>query len=463
MQQPALRSPDVYAADVRAAITGRVIVPDDVDYDESRQVFNAAIDRHPALIVRPADAADVSFLVTFARERGLELAVRSGGHNMAGFGTSDAGIVIDLSDMRGLDIDPGRRTAWAQPGLTAGEYTSAAARHGLATGFGDTGTVGIAGITLGGGIGWLVRKHGLTIDDLLAVEIVTADGALLRADAETHPDLFWAVRGGGGNFGVVTRLQYRLHPVDTILGGMLILPATPEILRAVVTVADEAPDELTTIAHLSALPPLPFVPPEHHGQLGLIVSVVYAGDVNAGQRAVAPLRALATPLVDAIKPMSYPQMYEEEGGPPDRPKVVVRSAFLDDVDDRTAKTIVEQVRSAPPPMAMAQVRVLGGAMARVPVDATAFPHRDRRMVVTMGALHMGPGDLAPQEAWVDDFVSALRPAASGAFVNFMGAEGDARVREAYPGATYERLATVKRRYDPTNLFRLNQNIAPSPG
>jgi len=193
------------------------------------------------------------------------------------------------------------------------------------------------------------------------------------------------------------------------------------------------------------------------------VSVVYAGDVNAGQRAVAPLRALATPLVDAIKPMSYPQMYEEEGGPPDRPKVVVRSAFLDDVDDRTAKTIVEQVRSAPPPMAMAQVRVLGGAMARVPVDATAFPHRDRRMVITMGALHMGPGDLAPQEAWVDDFVSALRPAASGAFVNFMGAEGDARVREAYPGATYERLAAVKRRYDPTNLFRLNQNIAPSPG
>lgn len=463
MQQPALRSPAVSTADVRAAITGRVIAPDDVDYDDSRHVFNAAIDRHPALIVRPSDATDVSFLVQFARERGLELAVRSGGHNMAGFATSDAGIVIDLSDMRGLDIDPDRRTAWAQPGLTAGEYTSAAARHGLATGFGDTGTVGVAGITLGGGIGWLVRKHGLTIDDLLAVEIVTADGALLRADAETHPDLFWAVRGGGGNFGVVTRLQYRLHPVDTVLGGMLILPATPEILRAVVTVADDAPDELTTIAHLSVLPPLPFVPPEHHGQLALIVSVVYAGDIDAGQRAVAPLRALAPPLVDAIKPMPYPQMYDEEGGPPDRPKVVVRSTFLDDVDDRTAKTIVEQVRTAPPPMAMAQVRVLGGAMARVPAEATAFPHRDRRMVVTMGALQMGPGDLALQEAWIDGFLSALRPSASGAFVNFMGVEGDARVREAYPGGTYERLATVKRRYDPTNLFRLNQNIAPSPG
>jgi hypothetical protein len=194
----------------------------------------------------------------------------------------------------------------------------------------------------------------------------------------------------------------------------------------------------------------------------LIVSVVYAGDIDAGQRAVAPLRALAPPLVDAIKPMPYPQMYEE-GGPPDRPKVVVRSTFLDDVDDRTAKTIVEQVRTAPPPMAMAQVRVLGGAMARVPADATAFPHRDRRMVVTMGALQMGPGDLALQDAWIDGFLSALRPSASGAFVNFMGVEGDARVREAYPGGTYERLATVKRRYDPTNLFRLNQNIAPSPG
>lgn len=461
MKQSALRSPAVSVADVRAAIAGRVIAPDDVDYDESRQVFNAAIDRRPALIVRPAAATDVSSVVNLAREQGLELAVRGGGHGIAGDGTSDGGIVLDLSDMRGLVIDPERRTAEAQAGLTAGEYTTAAARHGLATGFGDTGSVGIAGITLGGGIGWLVRKHGLTVDDLLAVELVTADGEVLRVDAGSHPDLFWALRGGGGNFGVVTRLKYRLHEVDSVLGGMLILPASSAVLRSYVSVADDAPDELSTIAQLAPLPPLPFVAPEHHGRLALMVSVVYAGDLEVGQQVVAPLRALATPIADLIRPMPYPEMYEE-GGPPGRPRLAVRSTFVDDIDESMADVIFEQLRTAPPPMAMAQVRVLGGAMARIPAESTAFAHRGRRMVVTVGAMDMGPGDVAVQEAWVDGFLAALRPGASGAFVNFMGAEGPARVREAYPDGAYERLLRVKRRYDPTNLFRRNQNIAPPP-
>jgi FAD/FMN-containing dehydrogenase len=461
MQQSALRSQAVSVTALRSAVTGRVIGPGEADYDESRQVFNAAVDRRPAAVVRPADAADVAFVVTLARAHGLELAVRGGGHSMAGHGTSDGGIVLDLSDMRELDIDPQRRTAWAQAGLTAGEYTTAAARHGLATGFGDTGTVGIAGITLGGGIGWLVRKHGLTVDDLLAVELVTAGGDLLHVDAATHPDLFWALRGGGGNFGVVTRLKYRLHEVDRVLGGMVILPASPDILRAFVSVAGDAPDELSTIAQLAPLPPLPFVAPEHHGQLGLMVSVVHAGDIDAGQRAVAPIRALATPIADTTRPMPYPEMYED-GGPPGRPKVAVRSMFMDDIDARVAGTIFEHLRAAPPPMAMTQIRVLGGAMARIPAHATAFAHRDRRMMVTVAAMHLGPGGAAVQAAWADGLLTALRPSASGAFVNFMGAEGAARVREAYPGGAHARLTAVKRRYDPTNLFRLNQNIAPSP-
>src|SRR5512135_2910938 len=229
-QRPAPHSLPNSIQGLRAALLGRVIAPDDPEYESARLVVNAAFDRRPALIIRPADSADVSLVVSVARAQGLELAVRGGGHSFAGHGTSDGGFVLDMSKMRGLHIDPQRRIAWAQAGLTAGQYTAETARHGLTTGFGDTGSVGIAGLTLGGGIGWLVRKHGLTIDDLLAVEVVTADGTRLHVDSERHPDLFWALRGGGGNFGVVTRLQYRLHELDTILGGLLVLPASPGIV-----------------------------------------------------------------------------------------------------------------------------------------------------------------------------------------------------------------------------------------
>ena len=264
-QRPAPHSLPNSIHDLRAGLRGRMIAPDDPDYESARLVVNAAVDRRPALIIRPVDSADVSLAVSAARAHGIELAIRGGGHSFAGHGTSDGGFVLDMSNMRGLHIDPQRRTAWAQAGLTAGQYTIEAARHGLATGFGDTGSVGIAGLTLGGGVGWLVRKYGLTVDDLLAVEVVTADGERLHVDSERHQDLFWALRGGGGNFGVVTRLQYRLHCLDTILGGLLVLPASPGILASFVAAADEAPDELSTIAILTRLPPLPFVPSEHLG------------------------------------------------------------------------------------------------------------------------------------------------------------------------------------------------------
>jgi FAD/FMN-containing dehydrogenase len=445
--------------DLRATFNGRVIAPDDVGYDQARTVFVGGIDRRPAVIIRVADESDVSRVVSLARETGLELAVRSGGHSGAGHGVSEGGIVLDLSGMKALDIDAEHRTAWAQTGLTAGEYTTAAGTYGLATGFGDTGSVGIGGITLGGGVGYLVRKHGLTIDDLLAAEIVTADGQLLRADAENHPDLFWAIRGGGGNFGVATRFQFRLHQVDTIVGGMLILPATPEVIAGFIAEAEAAPEELSTIANVMPAPPMPFLPAEQHGKLVVLAMLAYAGDVEAGQRAVAPFRALAAPIADMLRPMRYPEMY-----PPEQedyhPMAVARTLFVDRVDHDVAETIVEYLQASDATVRVAQLRVLGGAMARVPVEATAFAHRQRRIMVNVAAFYDGPEDQIVREAWVADFAAALNQGEAGAYVGFLGDEGEARVRDAYPGATWERLRAIKARYDPTNLFRLNQNIPP---
>ena len=447
---------------LRTEINGRVIAPDDVGYDEARTVFYGGVDRRPAVIVRAANAADVSRVVCLARDSGIELAVRSGGHSAAGHSVSDGGIVLDLADMRALQIDPEHRTAWAETGLTTGEYTAAAAAHGLATGFGDTGSVGIGGITLGGGVGYLVRKYGLTIDDLLAAEIVTADGKLLHVDDETHPDLFWAIRGGGGNFGVATQFQFRLHEVKTIVGGMLILPAPPDVIRSFVAEADAAPEELSTIANIMKAPPMPFVPSEYHGHLILMGMLVYAGDVEAGQRAIAPFRALATPIADMVHPMPYPEIYPpEEGGY--HPVATARTMFMDSIDRHAAEVIVDHLQASTAQMAVAQLRVLGGAMARVPVEATAFAHRERRIMVNVAALYGQPDEAAAHKAWIADFASALNPDDSGAYVNFLGDEGEARVRAAYPGATWDRLVAIKGHYDSTNLFRLNQNIPPADG
>jgi FAD/FMN-containing dehydrogenase len=447
---------------LRADFDGRVIAPDDPGYDQARGVFYGSFDRRPALIVRPTDAAEVATVVALARDSGLELAVRSGGHSLAGHSVSDGGIVLDLSAMRDLDIDAEARTAWAQTGLTAGEYTVAAGAHGLATGFGDTGSVGIGGLTLGGGVGYLVRKHGLTIDDLLAAELVTADGQVLRTDAETHPDLFWAIRGGGGNFGVATRFRYRLHPVDRVVGGMLLLPATAEVIAAFVAEAEAAPEELSAIANVMVAPPMPPIPEQAHGKLMVMALLCWAGEVEAGERAVARFRGLATPFADMVRPMPYPEIYQfTEGGPgPDHE--AARSLFLDAVDGATAETIVEHLRASTAPLAVAQLRVLGGAMARVPADATAFAHRGRRIMAALGAVWERPEEAATHQAWVTGFAAALRQGDPGVYVNFVGDEGQARVREAYPGSTWERLAAVKRRYDPANLFRLNQNIPPAP-
>lgn len=446
--------------ELSTVIKGRVISPGDADYDKARTVFLGNVDRRPALIVRVADASDIARVIDLARETGLELAVRSGGHSSAGHGVTDGGIVCDLSEMRGLEIDVAGRTAWAESGLTSGEYTKAVGAHGLATGFGDTSSVGIGGITLGGGVGYLGRKYGLTIDDLLAAEVVTADGALLRVDSENNPDLFWAIRGGGGNFGVATGFRFRLHEVGAIVGGMLILPATRDVIAGFIEEAEAAPDELSTIANVMSAPPMPFIPAEHHGKLVILAFVAYAGPIDAGERAVARLRALATPIVDMVRTMPYPEIY-----PPDdpnyRPVAAGRTLFVDSIDRRAVETIFEHLNASNAPMRVAQIRVLGGAMARVPADATAFAHRARRIMVNVAAVYERAEDAATHEAWVTGFWGALRQPGMGAYVNFLGNEGEARVREAYPGPTWDRLAAIKRRYDPTNLFRLNQNIPPA--
>jgi FAD/FMN-containing dehydrogenase len=462
VQSPSSQETTISIPQLRDSAKGRVIAPDDAGYDEARAVYYG-IDRQPAVIVRSAGADDVSHVVSLARETGMELAVRSGGHSLVGHSVSDGGIVLDLSEMRALHIDTEQRTAWAQTGLTAGEFTAAAGAHGLATGFGDAGSVGIGGITLGGGVGFLVRKHGLTIDDLLAAEVVTADGRLLRVDAETHPDLFWAIRGGGGNFGVATRFKFRLHEVENVVGGILMLPATPDVIRSFIEEAEAAPEELSAIANVMPAPPMPFVPEEYHGQIVIFGLLVYAGDAEDGQRAIAPFRAMATPIADMVQPMRYPEIYElmDEGDAPHPTAVTVRSMFVDSIDRDATEAIVDHLGKSTATMAVAQLRVLGGAMARVPVEATAFAHRLRRVMVNVAAGYEQSDQAVVHDAWADGFAAALRNGDTGVYVNFLGDEGQERIRDAYPGPTWDRLRDVKRRYDPANLFRLNQNIPPA--
>ncbi|MFI5621782.1 FAD-binding oxidoreductase [Streptomyces sp. NPDC051567] len=443
---------------LRAVVGGEVLQPADAGYEKARAAYQGGMDQRPAVIVRPADATDVAQTVLLARDSEVPLAVRSGGHSV--FCLCEDGIVLDLSSLRELRIDPVARTAWAGPGLTAAEFTDAAAEHGLVTGFGDAGSVGLGGITLGGGIGYLVRKYGLTIDDLLAVEVVTADGELRRADAEHEPDLFWAVRGGGGNFGVVTRMQFRLHELGTVYGGLLVLPGTPEVLAGFVEVSLRAPDELTGIVNIMPAQFLPFLPEELHGTPVLMAMLVHAGVGEAAEEAVAPFRALATPLADMIEPMPYSGVY-----PPDeenhRLLAAARNLFVDGIDTDTAALILERLRTSTATLPAVQIRVLGGAMARTPRDATAFAHRDRNVMINVAALYENPDEAGTHTRWADELAVALQKGVPGVYVNFLADDSRARIREAYPEGTWERLRAIKRAYDPTNLFRVNNNIPPA--
>lgn len=446
---------------LRSHIKGNLILPEDPNYDQARTIFYSGFDRRPAVIVRPVNTADIARIVSLARETEMELAIRSGGHSTAGHSVSEGGIVLDLRDMRKLQINAKNQTAWAESGLTAGEFTNIADTYGLAVGFGDTASVGIGGITLGGGIGYLVRKHGLTIDNLLAAEMVTADGKSLLVDADNHSDLFWAIRGGGGNFGIATRFQYQLHSIGEVMGGVLTLPATPDVIAAFIAAADAASDEISTIANIMPAPPLPFIPEEHHGKLIMMVMIVYSGDISTSGSILAPFRSLATPIADMVGPMRYPAIYGPEESGEFHPKAVGHTMFLDRIDLDVAETIYEYLQSSNAGMRVVQLRVLGGAMARVPVDATAFAHRMSRIMVNLVSSYDSPEDQLVRQKWIDEFAHNLQQNDRGAYVNFLGEEGDSRVRDAYPKATWDRLADIKARYDPTNLFRLNQNIPPA--
>jgi FAD/FMN-containing dehydrogenase len=442
---------------LRAEHDGRIVGPTDAGYDEARAVFPGGIDIRPAAIVRPRDAGDVARIVSLARDAGAPLSIRGGGHSIVGHGLVDDGIVIDTRGMTDIDIDLEDRAAWADTGLTAGEYTSAVGEHGLATGFGDAASVGIGGITLGGGIGFLSRLHGLTVDSLLAAEIVTADGEIREIDAERDPDLFWAIRGGGGNFGVATRFKFRLHEVPQVTGGMLMLPVTAEILDRFLAEAQAAPEALTTIANVMPAPPMPFVPEDVHGELVLMALVCHVGPADEGERALAPFRALATPIVDMAAPITYPEIYGPE--PEDyHPSAVIRNVFAERID---AARVLERLATADAPMRVAQIRVLGGAIDRVSGDATAYPHRGAPIMASAVAFYEDADEQPARQAWVDEVGAEMgRPDGSG-YVNFLGPETQETVRAAYPGETWERLRQIKRRYDPDNLFRSNQNIPPA--
>ena len=453
-------SPNLDIESLSRALTGQVFTPEDEGYDDAHRLFIPVYDGvRPAAVVQVADASDIATVLTTARETGVELAIRSGGHSAAGHSTTDGGIVVDLRSLKSLEIDVDAKTAWADSGLTAAEYSNETNAVGLATGLGDTGSVGLGGITLGGGIGFLVRKHGMTIDSLLAAEVVTADGELLRVDEESHPDLFWAIRGGGGNFGVSTKFQLRLQELDRIVGGMMVLPATVDTIVGFIAEAEQAPEELSTIANVMSCPPLPFVPEAIHGSLVIMALVAWCGDIDEGQKVMDRFRRLAQPIADMVQEMPYPEIY----GPEDeeyRPLAVARTLWADIFDSATAETILGYLEDSDAPMRVAQLRVLGGAMARVPNDATAFAHRDRKMMINVASFYEGPDDRQRRETWVSDFAKSLSNGDLSGYVGFLADEGQDRVRAAYPGGTWDRLRRVKAQYDPDNLFRLNQNIPP---
>ena len=446
---------------LRERLAGELILPSDGEYDA-----RARCGTRRTAATRPWWCAPTTRRTCCKRcasraGRELPLSVRSGGHSMAGHGAVEGGVMLNLSAMKGLSVDPERRVAWAQPGVTAGEYGAKAQEHGLATPFGDVGSVGIAGLTLGGGIGYLARKHGLAIDHLLSADVVTADGRLLTASETEHPDLFWALRGGGGNFGVVTGLEYRLRPVGMIVGGALFHEASAQALLNLYRVASAAPEELTTIAFVLPAPPLPFIPAEKVGSLVLMTTFCYAGDVEAGMAALAPLKEIGTPVAEVVQPMPYTGLYQLTAeGAASRPHAI-RTGFANGLDRRMAEAIMAHARGFVSPFGAVQLRVLGGAMSRVPAGATAFAHRDKTLMLNIWGAWDTPGEASRNVAWLERAWGDLGPMTDGAYVNFLENEGRRRVRDAYPTLTRQRLEAIKGRYDPTNFFRINQNIRPA--
>lgn len=429
-------------------------------------MWNHAIDRYPSVILRCTDTADVQAAVSHARQAGLVIAVRAGGHSMAGLSVCDDGAVIDLNPMKDIRVDPVGRTATVQPGVIWRELDAATQAHGLAVPGGEVSDTGVAGLTLGGGIGWLGRRHGLSCDNLRAVTLVTAAGAVVRASAEENADLFWGVRGAGANFGVVTELELDLHPVGpTLFGGELIHPGFRDVeaLRHMVDRAAAMPDEVRLMAALVTAPEAPFVPPEAQGRLVCVLAAAHCGDVDEGRATLQPLREFGPPVVDTMRELSYVELQQSVDPliPPAR-SAYVKSDFLGPLDDEALQVLARHHAEATSSHCQILLHQMGGAFAREPQGGTAYPNRDAAWMLTVAAIWTDPAEPAePHVAWARGLWQEMRPWATGTYVNHLGDEGAARVVEAY-GASYQRLAALKQQWDPDNVFRLNQNIVPAP-
>jgi FAD/FMN-containing dehydrogenase len=454
------------AIQLPAGFDGELIGPRDRDYDEARRIWNGAIDRRPALIARCRSAADVAAAIRFARERDLALAVRGGGHGVGGHAICDGGMVIDLSQMKEIEVDADARTAKAHGGVLWGELDAATQAYGLATVGGIVTHTGIAGLTLGGGIGWLMRRHGATVDNLVSAELVTAEGELITASADQHPELFWGVRGAGANFGVVTSFEYRLHPVGPqVLAGPIYhaLDDAPDVLRFYRDFIADAPDELTTIFNLRVAPASPRLPEAVHGKPVVMIGACYCGRVADGTEAVRSLKEFGRPLVDLLEPRPYVELQSMfDATVPHGWHYYWKSLELPPLTDAAIDTLVHQASAQTSPRSYCIVFQLGGALGRVREAETAFVQRDSAHDVNINAVWMpGDGELSRHVKWTRDFFEAMGPHGRGrAYVNFLGDEPQERVRAAYGEDTYSRLAELKREYDPENAFRLNQNIDP---
>jgi FAD/FMN-containing dehydrogenase len=450
----------------KSGVRGAVCLPGDPGYDEARTLWNAMIDRRPALIVRAAHADDVVKTVRLASTRGLLFAVRGGGHNIAGNAVCDGGLMLDLSLMRAVQVDPKTRIARVEPGARLSDVDKATQAYGLATPVGINSTTGIAGLTLGGGFGWLSRKHGMTVDNLLSADVVTAAGSVLKASASENADLFWAIRGGGGNFGVVTSFELKLHPVGPeVTAGLIVHPfADAEaVLAAYRKAAAQAPDELCCWVVMRKAPPLPFLPPEVHGTEVLVLAMCYAGDPASAEKAVAPFKAIGKPIADVVGPSPFAgwqTAFDPLLAPGNRN--YWKSHDFIEIGDGLVDVLLEAVRQLPTSDCEILIAHLGGAINRIPANATAYPHRTIEFVMNVHTRWTDPSDDQRCIAWARALFEAAVPfATGGVYVNFMPEDEVQRVRTGAYGPNYDRLAAIKAKYDPKNVFRLNQNVVPA--
>ena len=449
--------------ELRARTNGQVITPDDPGYDEARAVHNAMIDRRPSVVVRATETADVVAAVNHARDNDLDLAVRGGGHSVPGFGTVDDGVVIDLSGMRAVTVDPGSKTASAQGGATWGDFNDATNAHGLATTGGIISTTGVGGLSLGGGIGYLARGAGLSCDNLLSAEVVTADGQTLTANANEHEDLYWALRGGGGNFGVATALEFRLHPVAEIYGGPMFFEIADagDVLRWFRAFIADAPEEFGGFPAWQIAPPLPFVPEERHGDPFLAFVACWAGPVDQGERMLKPLHDVAPVVAEHVGPMPYPALNSAfDGLVPPGLQHYWKANFVKELTDDAIAAHLDHGPNVPVVNSTVHIYPINGACHRVASDETAFAYRDATFATVIAGMWPDPADNEKNTAWVRDYYGATAPLSEeGGYINFMADDDQGRIRANYRG-NYDRLVEVKRAYDPGNLFHRNQNIVP---